>query len=187
MGVVYFRRFRMEIPLDEETTQVPPLPADYRFVPWEERLLATHAETKYRCFKDELDAHVFPSLGDREGCRRLMAEIAGRTGFVPEATWLIEYWPPAARRPEPCGTIQGVLDDGLGAIQNIGITPAHRGRGLGTVLIRQALAGFRKVGVQRVYLEVTAQNHGACRLYERLGFRKTRVVYKASQVAYAEW
>jgi hypothetical protein len=55
------------------------------------------------------------------------------------------------------------------------------------VLIRRALAGFRAVGIERVYLEVTAQNQGACRLYERLGFRRARVVYKASQVAYAEW
>lgn len=187
MGIVYFRRYRMEIELNDATTQVPPLPPDYRMVAWDERLLGRHAETKYRCFKDELDAHVFPSLGDHEGCRRLMAEIASRPGFVPEATWLIEYWPAPARRPEPCGTIQGVLDDTWGAIQNIGVTPPHRGRGLGTVLIRQALAGFRAAGVARAYLEVTAQNQGACRLYERLGFRRARVVYKASQVAYAEW
>jgi ribosomal protein S18 acetylase RimI-like enzyme len=32
-------------------------------------------------------------------------------------------------------------------------------------------------------LEVTSQNVGAVRLYQRLGFRKVRTVYKAVQVA----
>ena len=133
-----------------------------------------------------MDANVFPSLATRAGCQRLMVDIARRSGFVPQATWLLEYWPQEARRPEMCGTIQGVADDKVGAIQNVGITPAHRGHGLGTVLLWHSLAGFREAGMERVYLEVTAQNAGACRLYQRLGFRRTEVVYKASEVAYAE-
>jgi ribosomal protein S18 acetylase RimI-like enzyme len=116
-----------------------------------------------------------------------MTEIAGRSGFVPQATWLLEHWPSDARKPEFCGTIQGVADGNLGAIQNVGVTASHRGRGLGTVLMWQSLAGFRQAGIERVYLEVTAQNRGACRLYRRLGFQPTKVVYKASEVAYAEW
>jgi len=40
--------------------------------------------------------------------------------------------------------------------------------------------GFREKGIARVYLEVTAQNVGAVRLYQRLGFRRTRTVYKAA-------
>ena len=80
----------------------------------------------------------------------------------------------------------GRADRGVGPIQNVGITPAHRGRGLGTVLLWHSLAGFQRAGIDRVFLEVTAHNSGACRLYERLGFRRTKVVYKASEVAYAE-
>jgi ribosomal protein S18 acetylase RimI-like enzyme len=106
---------------------------------------------------------------------------------VPEATWLLEYWPEEARKPEACGTIQGVADEKLGAIQNVGITKAHRGKSLGSLMLWHSLDGFRRAGIERVYLEVTAQNSGACRLYQRLGFRQTKVVYKASEVAYAEW
>jgi ribosomal protein S18 acetylase RimI-like enzyme len=187
MGVTYFRRFRMEYDLSRPLFDEPSMPAGYSLVPWEDDLLETHAEVKYRCFRWELDANVFPSLGERDGCRRLMAEIAGRQGFVPEATWLLQHWADDAPKPELCGTIQGVADAGLGAIQNVGITPAHRGHGLGTVLIWHSLAGFKRAGIERVYLEVTAQNSGACRLYRRLGFQQTKVVYKASEVAYAEW
>jgi ribosomal protein S18 acetylase RimI-like enzyme len=105
---------------------------------------------------------------------------------VPASTWLLEYWPANARRPVPCGTVQGVAEDKVGAIQNIGILPEHRGHGLGTALMWHSLTGFKSAGIERVYLEVTAKNSGACRLYERLGFQRTKVVYKATEVAYVE-
>ena len=72
-----------------------------------------------------------------------------------------------------------------GAIQNVGITPAHRGRGVGTALLLAALAGFQQMGLSRVYLEVTAQNDGAVRLYKRLGFRRTKTLFKAVELAYS--
>jgi ribosomal protein S18 acetylase RimI-like enzyme len=186
MGIVYFRRFRMEVDLRQPLFPQPTTPPDYRLAPWNDRLLEAHADTKYHCFRWEMDANVFPSLSTRDGCRRLMTDIVNRGGFVPQATWLLEHWPPKARRPEPCGTIQGVAEEKVGAIQNIGVTEPHRGLGLGTVLLWHSLAGFRAAGIERVFLEVTAQNSGACRLYERLGFQRTKVVYKASEVAYAE-
>lgn len=186
MGIVYFRRFRMEIDLSRALFSQPTVPPEYRLTPWDDPLLDIHAETKYRCFRGEMDANVFPSLSTREGCHRLMNDITRRNGFTPAATWLLEHWPAKARRPLACGTVQGVAEDKVGAIQNVGILPEHRGRGLGTALMWHSLAGFKSVGIHRVYLEVTAQNSGACRLYERLGFRRTKVVYKASEVAYAE-
>jgi ribosomal protein S18 acetylase RimI-like enzyme len=82
-----------------------------------------------------------------------------------------------------CGTVQGIEDRfGYGAIQNLGIVPEHRGRGLGSVLLMKALEGFRRAGLKRAYLEVTAQNEGAVRLYRRLGFVKARTVYKAVEL-----
>ena len=182
----YFKRFRMDVDLQSERL-LPPgsqmaeqlLPSGYRLVAWHEALLDVHARTKHRCFRGEIDAMVFPCLGNLEGCRRLMQEIRGKPGFLPAATWLVA-WGRAPEDLEWCGTIQGITDrSGLGSIQNIGIVPGHRGRGLGTCLIEQALAGFRRSGIRRAFLEVTAENAGAMRLYQRLGFRRTRTVYKA--------
>ena len=51
--------------------------------------------------------------------------------------------------------------------------------------MRKSLEGFREAGVFRVTLEVTAKNQDAQRLYERLGFRRLRTVYKTAEVAYA--
>ena len=44
------------------------------------------------------------------------------------------------------------------------------------------LAGFRDVGLERVYLEVTAENLPAVSLYDSLGFRLVRTMYKAVKV-----
>lgn len=186
MGLTYFKRYRMERTLKDGLFPVPALPRGYSLISWDERLIEAHAEAKYESFRFEIDANVFPCLGDRDGCLRLMREISRRDGFCPDATWLIVWRAADQDGLEYCGTIQGITDnDGYGAVQNLGITPSHRGRGLGTVLLHEALVGFRQTGRGRAYLEVTAQNLGAIRLYERLGFRRVRTVYKAADVAYA--
>jgi ribosomal protein S18 acetylase RimI-like enzyme len=46
----------------------------------------------------------------------------------------------------------------------------------------KALDGFRREGLPRCFLEVTAQNESAIRLYQRLGFVTSRTVYKAVEI-----
>jgi len=182
MGLTYFKRFRMEIELVEGDFGQIRLPAGYQLLPWDESLIDAHAEAKYHSFRGEIDSNVFPCLGEYAGCHRLMHEIRHKDGFLPEATWLACYQ--AGKGPiEPCGTIQGIRDHlGVGAVQNLGVTPEHRGRGLGRALLRRGLEGFWKAGAQRAFLEVTAQNLGAIRLYHSIGFTKARTVYKAVEV-----
>jgi RimJ/RimL family protein N-acetyltransferase len=174
----------MEIDIEDVALPRAELPPGYRPVPYRPTLLEAHAKTKYRCFRWEMDSNVFPCLGDADGCRRLMREIVRRDGFLRDATWLIEFargW----QRAEYCGTIQGVAEaDGLGSIQNVGVTPEHRGLGLGTALVVHALDGFRRAGLERARLEVTAENTAAIRLYRRMGFRRVRTVYKAGELVY---
>lgn len=156
-------------------------------LPYAPELLREHAIAKFNSFKEELDANVFPCLSRRDGCLRLMREITNRGDFVPGATWLIRF-----RQTQPStgavdsyaiGTIQGLASEGWGAIQNLGIDPAHRGKGLGSILLAKAASGFRAAGLRRMHLEVTTENTGAVRLYERLGFKRSSVVYKAAEVA----
>lgn len=185
MALTYFKRYRMEIDLVGRDLACPPPPPGYQIRPWSGSCLEAHAQAKYLSFRDEIDANVFRCLGELAGCRRLMAEIAGKHGFVSEATWLLVYHPEGNGREEYCGTIQGIRDrHGLGAIQNLGIAPAHRNRGLGASLMYRALQGFRRSGLTRVHLEVTAENEGAIRLYRRMGFVTVKTVYKAVEVAY---
>ncbi len=175
--ISYFKRYRMEIPL-AAVPPPPPAPPGYSWLGWNETLAGAHAEVLCASFREEIDAVVFPSLGDPVGCRCLMMEIARKPGFVPEATWLL------MAESGPVGSVQGVCDRcGTGAIQNLGVAPAHRGRGLGEALLLQALHGFRVRGLALGLLEVTAQNEAAVRLYRRVGFRARKVLYKAVEVA----
>lgn len=184
MVLTYFKRYRMEIELPGRDF-TPRLPAGYRLVGWDAGLLEVHSQVKFHSFRDELDANVFPCFCDLAGCQRLMTEITRKQGFLPEATWLAVYSRGDGKRPQACGTVQGVKDrSGAGSIQNLGIVPEHRGLGVGTAMLFKALAGFCQAGLSRVFLEVTADNEAAIRLYHRLGFRTIKTVFKAAEVPY---
>ncbi len=190
MGMTYFKRYRMEFDLREWRGQDPVLPADYELLAYSPVLLREHALAKFNSFREELDANVFPCLSKRDGCLRLMGEITNRGDFLPGATWLIRHREAdpvsGAIMPHAVGTIQGLSTDGWGSIQNLGIDPDHRGKGLGSILLSKAAQGFREAGLERMHLEVTTENTGAIRLYERLGFKRSSVVYKAAEVAGAK-
>lgn len=182
MALTYHKRYCME---RGRLPGVPPLslPAGYRLVPWSAERLQDHVEVKHLSFCDELDSQLFDCLRTVAGCERLMRGIASKPGFLPEATWLVEY-AAGANKVEPCGTIQGLkISPRLGAIQNVGVTPMHRGRGIGAALVTAALLGFQQAGLPRVCLEVTATNDAAVRLYAGLGFCRARTLYKAAEVA----
>ncbi|MEZ6088299.1 MAG: GNAT family N-acetyltransferase [Pirellulaceae bacterium] len=185
MGTTYFKRYRMELNLDNFAVQDFVLPEGYEVLPWSDSLLRAHAIAKYEAFQWEMDANVFPCLGQRDGCYRLMQEISDRSNFVPEATWLLQYRERDTRKPLPVGTVQGIHSDGWGAIQNLGLAKPHRGQGLGTILLSLATAGFQRIGLRKSHLEVTTDNTGALRLYERLGYKRARTVFKAAEVAWA--
>ena len=181
LGLVYFRRYRMEIDLRRREFSTK-LPLGYYWVAWEQGLCDAHAATKYESFRNEIDAELFPCFAERDGCQRLMRTISERDGFLPSATWLVATG--NADNPVYCGTVQGMRDGrGGGAVQNLGVIPGHRNQGLGTCLLFAALNGFRKAGLKIATLEVTAKNVDAVRLYERLGFRRVRSVYKTLDTA----
>lgn len=169
----YLKRHRMEVDLRPALPE-PELPAGVAWRAWTPAWLDWHALAKARCFAGEPDTLIFPSLGSRDGCRNLMRVISQRDEFCPEATWLL------VAADAPLGTVQGLTDERRhGAIQNLGVVPGARRRGLGEALLLQALRGFQACGLRRAYLEVTAANTMAVRLYRKYGFRCTRTFYKA--------
>lgn len=172
----YFKRYRMELDLRYPRPGFD-LPPDFRWVPWRAELLDCHALIKHYAFRDETDAEVFPCLSTLAGCRDLMAAIVARPGFCPGATWLVEG-------PDgPVGTVQGLLEARrYGAVQNLGVVPAARGRGIGRALLLRALDGFAAAGATRAFLEVTACNGRAIGMYRRLGFRFCKTLQRAVEL-----
>jgi ribosomal protein S18 acetylase RimI-like enzyme len=174
----YFKRFRMELNLGRPLPPVPVLPPGYFWVPWDDGLIEAHARAKFHSFHGEIDAVVFPSLSHPAGCAQLMRAIREKHGFLPGATWLL-----VSEAGESVGTVQGVRErNGWGAIQNLGVVAVHRGLGLGAALMLQALHGFHRARLPGSFLEVTAENEPAVRLYRRLGFRCRKTLYKTVEV-----
>jgi ribosomal protein S18 acetylase RimI-like enzyme len=62
-----------------------------------------------------------------------------------------------------------------GALHDVIVDPAHRGQGVGTMLLEAALAFLKSRGAPRVVLSTAEQNEGAQRLFARAGFRRTMV------------
>ena len=192
----FVRRVRMEVRTDRlpQTDARGDLPEGYRLVPWRagrrEALIEEHAAAKRDAFAAEPDAALFPALATAKGCRSLMAAIARQPLFLPGATWLVvrevDPFDPgfdgeldAAGGGSPVATVQGLGGTrGIGAVQNVGVVPECRGLGLGRAALLRSLRGFAAAGYGRVYLEVSADNAPAVRLYAALGFRPVRTVYK---------
>jgi len=59
-----------------------------------------------------------------------------------------------------------------GFLQRLAVDPAHRRRGLGRVLVLDALRWLRRWGTERVAVNTPTANLAALALYEGLGFRR---------------
>jgi ribosomal protein S18 acetylase RimI-like enzyme len=72
---------------------------------------------------------------------------------------------------EPAAVAKATTFDGCSYLSSIGTRPAFRGRGLGAIVTREAVAAGLAGRADLVYLGVFSGNGPAYRLYERLGFR----------------
>ena len=70
------------------------------------------------------------------------------------------------------------FEDAVGAdefhIDLVAVVPSSRGMGIGTALMLKAEEKAESTGKHTMSLGVIAENEGAIRLYERLGYRTTR-------------
>jgi mycothiol synthase len=84
-------------------------------------------------------------------------------------------WLLATEGERPVGAITGTVWGDRGWIGELGVRPPWRGRGIGSALLRRSFATFASRGLERVRLNVDAENPtGATRLYERVGMRTVR-------------
>ena len=65
-----------------------------------------------------------------------------------------------------------VIDRGWAGIFEVATHPDFRGRGLAGRVVQAALAGARRRGAEKGFLQVQADNARAIPIYERLGFRR---------------
>jgi mycothiol synthase len=73
---------------------------------------------------------------------------------------------------EPVGALTANVWGDRGWVNEIGVLPPHRERGIGSALLRRSFATFARRELQSVFLNVDAENPtGATVLYERVGMR----------------
>ena len=62
-----------------------------------------------------------------------------------------------------------------GALYDIVVDPAHRGRGVGRLLLEATIEALRDRGAPRIVLSTAERNESAQRLFARAGFRRTMI------------
>ena len=114
-----------------------------------------------------IDAAFVDDVGDHpEPFDRWLDEHASSPSYDP-TLWLL-----ARDRGVPVGALVARAGDDCGWVDWLAVLASHRGRGIGTALLRRSFAAFAGRGLPRVLLNVDAENvTGATAVYERVGMR----------------
>ncbi len=130
-----------------------------------------------RLFHDSVDrTSCFSAIADGRCVGLLTFQAGGREFFHLRAAALVTRFSPL-RAVLVLVNLLLLDEDGPAdafIVETLAVDRSARGMGVGTALLRQAEAAARAMGVRRMLLGVIAENHGAIRLYERLGYRTTR-------------
>lgn len=83
---------------------------------------------------------------------------------------------------EVVGYAEGELRLPAAHLNRIAVHPAHQGRGIGALLLHDALRAFWRYGAEQVTLNTQADNRYSQRLYRRFGFEPTGDLVTAWEV-----
>jgi ribosomal-protein-alanine N-acetyltransferase len=72
-----------------------------------------------------------------------------------------------------CGFLVARIIGDEAEILNTAVDPAHRGKGIGTLLLTTAISAARAHTVKTIFLEVRESNSAAIAFYAKHGFAKT--------------
>jgi len=76
----------------------------------------------------------------------------------------------AERSGDLVGTTLAGDDGHRGWIHLVAVSPEHRGRGVGRILVEEAAGRLRERGVPKLNLQIRGDNADVVAFYERLGF-----------------
>lgn len=103
-------------------------------------------------------------LGSQLEERSVILLVAEREGEVVGYTYSGVEGPDWMSLRGPAGVLHDILVD-----------PAHRGHGIGQMLLEATIAALEARRVPRVVLSTAARNEAAQRMFERAGFRRTMI------------
>jgi ribosomal protein S18 acetylase RimI-like enzyme len=133
----------------------------------DERFLGT-VEDVLGLSPDASDIARITKLGPAAAARDLIDAVP-EWGMSRQPGW----WELLALGGEVVGFVMPVTYDGCGrdgldeaTIFHMGVRPAHRGAGLGRLLLRRATQTLVEHGVWRIYCDTAANNHSMIHLFE---------------------
>jgi ribosomal protein S18 acetylase RimI-like enzyme len=143
----------VELLSDEELDLVRPLLVDLQVA--EQRHYPDHPQLT----RPQIERSTPAVRGTFEGRNFIFAERTAGSGELAGFCWCVLFDP---------GT-------GLeGEVAEVYVAPEHRGKGIATRLLREAVRLFEESGVTLGYVWTRAENEDATRLYETAGFTPTR-------------
>ena len=138
-----------------------------------------NADDFIRLFRDSVDArNCFSAIIDGELSGILAFQTAGREFYRLNPMVAFTKFSPLRAGLVIFNLILLAIEDAVGAdefhVDILAVVPSSRGLGVGTALMLKAEERAESTGKHTMSLGVIAENEGAIRLYERLGYRTTR-------------
>lgn len=147
------------------------LPAPIRISQWVPQDYQFAGELIHAAYVGHTDSEINDQYRSLHGALRFLHNIVRFPGcgvFEPAFSWVLRHRD--ARQPVGLVLVSRV-GPGVAHITQFCIAPDQRRRGLGAVLLRQALHSLREAGFSAITLTVTEANASAIRLYKQFGFR----------------
>jgi ribosomal protein S18 acetylase RimI-like enzyme len=142
---------------------------------WTERKQDDAAGLIVSAYQGHIDSQINDQYRSPAGARRFLLNIIQYPGcgsfFQPASFVALD----AATGKLVGMSLSSLVHGEIGHITQVCVTHATRGTGVGYELVRRSLEAMTRHGCRKASLTVTAANTGAILLYERMGFRKTRV------------
>ena len=166
----HFLFFPLDQPGEGEKAEIQP---DFRVSRWENRFFFPTADVIFNSYLGSPDHELCHDYQSREGCIRFLNNLVKHPGcgtFSPQTSYVV-----LDSEEQVCGALlTSKISPDTGMIPQISIRSDCQGKGIGSYLLRTYFKDARDSGLERITLSVSEANKGACRLYDRLGFQKTR-------------
>lgn len=121
------------------------------------------AQHFYELNREWLERYFSLEPIDRQVLGDPVTHIIGKGGMIWFA-WL------ADRVVGTCALMPAPSEEGVYELTKMAVTEAAQGRGIGRLLLEEAVAWYHQIGGRRLFLETNSRLLPAIRLYETLGF-----------------
>ncbi len=137
---------------------------------WENDDLGSAAHLTMESYEHLVDLQISAHYQSESSCYEFLSNIILRPGcgnFLGEASFTA--WDVKSRKMAGY-VLSSMISAKNGHIPQIAVAPFFQGRGIGKILLSQALAALKKKEFQSVSLSVTAENRKAVQFYRKYHF-----------------